>query len=124
MKNKLIILSKIALLFLFVSICVTSCEYETFEPEEYQLSNISFATDIQPIFTTKCAGCHPSSAGLDLSVGNAYSDINNATYINTITPDQSLIYTKVKLGASHSANYTTEEGAKVLKWIEEGAKDN
>ena len=86
---------------------------------------ISFAGDIQVIFTAKCILCHSGgtpSAGLDLSEGNAYTSINNPTYINLGTPDQSLIYTKPL--SSHFGTYSTTEAAIVLKWIEEGAIDN
>jgi hypothetical protein len=45
-------------------------------------SSVSFATDVQTIFTANCAsaGCHKGMApqeGLDLSVGNAYADLVN-----------------------------------------------
>jgi len=43
---------------------------------------VSFAADVQPIFTTNCVTCHTTgfaSAGLDLSVGNAYANTVNVT---------------------------------------------
>ena len=94
-------------------------------PDE-NVGPISFADNIQtPIFNVKCAGCHNSSSpagGLDLTEGNAYANINNATYINLGTPPQSLIYTKPL--TSHGATYSTSEADIVLAWIEEGAIDN
>ena len=98
-----------------------SIKFPTYPPTE-----ISFATNIQtPIFNVKCATCHDSSSpagGLDLTEGNAYTNINNATYINLVTPSQSLIYTKPL--TSHGATYSTGEADNVLKWIEQGAMDN
>ena len=41
---------------------------------------VSFAADVQPIFTANCVICHTSggaSAGLDLSAGNAYANTVN-----------------------------------------------
>lgn len=85
---------------------------------------MSFARDIQPIFTAKCITCHSGvspPAGLDLSEGNAYDHINNATYINLASPAQSLIYL---VPQAHFAKYTSGESDKVLKWIEQGALNN
>jgi hypothetical protein len=88
---------------------------------------VSFATEIQPIFTAKCIGCHSSgspAAGLDLTDGNAYASINVPKYISLGTPAESLIYTKPDPAGAHFAKYSTTEAAIVLKWIEEGAQDN
>ena len=85
---------------------------------------VSFAAEIQPIFTAKCIACHPPTRGLDLSEGNAYASINNATYINLGTPAESLIYTKPSPTGSHPGKYTTTEAALLLRWIEEGAQNN
>ena len=85
---------------------------------------VSFAAEIQPIFTAKCTTCHPPTKQLDLLEGNAYASINNTTYINSGTPAESLIYTKPAPTGSHSEKYTTTEAAIVLKWIEEGAQNN
>lgn len=85
---------------------------------------ISFETQIQPIFTAKCIACHPPTKGLDLTDGNAYASINNATYINSGTPAESLIYTKPAPTGSHSQKYSTTEAALLLRWIEEGAQNN
>ena len=85
---------------------------------------VSFAAEIQPVFTAKCTQCHPPTMGLDLSEGNAYNSINDPKYINLGTPAESLIYTKPDPAGSHPAKYSTTEAAIVLKWIKEGAKDN
>ncbi len=94
--------------------------------KDEQQGPISFAANIQtPIFNVKCAGCHNNSspaAGLDLTEGNAYGNINNAIYIDLATPSLSLIYTKPL--ASHGATYSTSEADIVLAWIAEGAMDN
>lgn len=98
---------------------------ETDFPDE-RVTPISFAVDIQSaIFNPKCAGCHDAfspAGGLDLSEGNAYDNINNATYINLTSPSSSLIYTK-PLGG-HGGGYSAGEADNVLTWIEQGAIDN
>ena len=98
---------------------------ETAFPGERQ-TPISFAVNIQTaIFNPKCAGCHNNTSpqgGLDLTEGNAYNNINNATYINLTMPSSSLIYTKPL--ASHGGTYSPGEADNVLKWIEQGAIDN
>ncbi|RLD66602.1 MAG: hypothetical protein DRI95_06395 [Bacteroidetes bacterium] len=116
---------------LFCALCFsvffTSCEWVTIEPITPELPppdvEISFSTDIQPIFTDKCVACHPSTAGLDLSEGNSWTSIQNGR-INSTTPAESLIYTKPDPSGSHPVKYSTTEAALVLRWIEEGAKNN
>jgi len=85
---------------------------------------ISFDTQIQPIFTAKCIACHPPTRSLDLTEGKAYASINNATYIDLGTPAESLIYTKPSPTGSHPGQYNTTEAALLLRWIEEGAQNN
>ena len=116
---------------LFCAICFsvffTSCEWVTIEPITPELPppdvEISFSTDIQPILTSKCVACHPNAAGLDLVEGNSWASIQNGR-INATTPSESLIYTKPDPSGSHSEKYSTTESALVLRWIEEGAKNN
>jgi len=107
----------------------TGCYYDQVyvapePPPDLGPDPVSFAAEIQPIFTDKCVSCHPPTRSLDLTVGNAYASINNTTYINLGTPAESLIYTKPHPDGSHSQKYSTTEAAIILKWIEEGAQDN
>jgi hypothetical protein len=85
---------------------------------------VSFAAEIQPVFTAKCIACHPPTMNLDLLEGNAYASISVAKYISLGTPAESLIYTKPAPAGAHFAKYSTTEAAIVLKWIEEGAPNN
>lgn len=55
--------------------------------------DVSFAADIQPIFTTNCAlsGCHTGSqpqAGQNLSAGQAYNNIVNVASTTLPTMDR------------------------------------
>ena len=125
-KNR--ILKLVLFCVLCFSVFFTSCEWVTIEPIVPELpppdEEISFSVDIQPIFTSKCVECHPAIKGLDLSEGNAYNSINNATFINSTSPAESLIYTKADPSGSHSAKYSITESALLLRWIEEGAQNN
>lgn len=119
------ILKRVLFCALFFSVFFTSCEWDTIEPLEVEIPDVvSFSSDIQPIFTNKCTGCHPPVMSLlDLTDGNAYNSINNGR-INSTTPSESLIYTKPDPSGTHSAKYSATESALVLSWIEDGAQNN
>ena len=125
-------ITKILGVLVIAAASMTSCTFEQVEPERAEPIDpdipTSFANDIQPIFTAKCKGCHPPVKGLDLTQGNAYNSINNATYIDLANPSQSRIYTfPTSAGheiSSNGRNYSSKEAALVLKWIEEGAQNN
>ena len=106
------------------TVFLSSCEYETIEPLDSNVpAVVSFSTHIQPIFTNKCTGCHPTLANLDLSDGNSYNSISNGR-INLTTPAESEIYSKPAPAGNHPAKYSTNEADIVLKWIENGATNN
>lgn len=98
------------------------------DPTDPDAPQISFITDIEPIFNdgNKCTACHkPGGQAPDLSTGNAYASINNAKYINTGTPEESKIYTVPHpVTGDHPKEYTANEAASVLGWIIQGAKNN
>ena len=107
-----------------------SCTFDQVEPSPADFvppdEPISFSTQIQPIFTSKCISCHPPTANLDLSEGTAYGQITQTKYMDLANPDQSLIYTYPNPNSStHSyRKYTEEEAFLLLTWIEEGAENN
>ena len=106
----------------------TGCYYDKVLPGGPDPSEeISFATDIQPIFTSKCIACHaPNGVAsfLDLTEGNAYDNINTTKYIDKADPSASLIYTKPAPNGGHSAEYSLSQSATVLQWIEQDAQNN
>lgn len=116
----LIFVSFFALAFL------SGCEYDFVEPENTPIPDeISFATDIMPIFNASCnmSGCHAAGAfAPDLSAGNAFSALNNG-FIDATTPENSLIYTAMATGSMKSFT-TVSEANLVLAWIKKGALNN
>ncbi len=103
-----------------------SCSYEPLvnAPVETPTGPISFASDIEPIFADQnCTSCHPSTAQLDLTAGNAYASIM-AGRVDIENPESSEIYAKASPDGSHPAKYTNQQALYVLTWINEGALDN
>jgi mono/diheme cytochrome c family protein len=108
-------------------------------PLEPPPATVSFAADIQPIFTTHCVGCHGDggNAGLDLRAGVSHGNLvevaatQSALFrVQPEQPDQSWLY--LKLSGQQTVGTEMPPGAPldsatlglVQTWIEEGALDN
>jgi len=132
MKNILFILAiTVALSAVFMA-----CEKKTINPGSYDTpydpnalaDSVRFSTNIIPIFESRCLGCH--DAGLsqpNLASGVAYANLTNTPgqYINIPAPASSLLYTTIINTASpHGNGPYPDEGAQVLIWIQQGAKNN
>jgi len=123
---------KLQFLFLFsllsFSIILFSCEYNYIEPViPIPEDTISFSGDIIPLFNNSCnmSGCHGvGDAPPDLSPANAYNDLFAENMIDTINPEQSILYIEMATGGSMEIYSTTFETATILTWIERGAKNN
>ena len=101
-----------------------SCEKYTFDPPKVDPNvPLSFQTDIAPIFTAKCAGCHGGGLNPDLRAANAYNSLNNGNYFNRAETDKSIIYTKL-YESSHNPKASEGEKQKILVWIIQGAENN
>lgn len=116
----------ILLILTVFSLMLWGCRYDFIVPEVVpdidQDEPVSFSTQIAPIFTTqKCNDCHNTQAP-KLTADVAYSQIVPA-FVNTGTPASSKIYTIPNSGA-HYAKITATQGALILAWIKEGAKNN
>jgi hypothetical protein len=106
-----------ALLFLF-----GSCQWMTSEFEVPELPDeVSFATDIQPFLTSKCAGCHNGNITLDLTAGASYNELISGGYVNTSDPASSEIVVQTNTG--HGALNVSQK-ALLLEWITQGALNN
>lgn len=118
---------------LFLALGYTSCKYdfivpeEVIDPEDPNAEEVSFSEDIIPIFTgSNCTSCHDTGGQMpDLTPENAYSAINTTRYINTSTPEESVIYTRPHPDGSGShPKYTEAQAALILTWIKQGAANN
>lgn len=94
--------------------------------------DVSFATDIIPIFNQTCtiSGCHNTGGHIpDLTASKAYIALVNGGYLNLADPKSSKLYMRLtgKLtpamplsGTSNPSNIN----ALVLTWITQNAKNN
>ncbi len=107
------------------SLLIGGCKYDFILPEVVPpMANISFATQITPIFTDECTECHKTGGTApNLTAASAYNQIM-AGYVNLTSPEQSKILT-FPGSSSHSwKKFTATESATILQWISEGAKNN
>ena len=126
------------ILLILITLLFQSCYNDVgpIEPE-IQVTEVSFADDIQLIFTQNCTSCHPNSGNLDLTQENAYSQIVNKTTagysgIRVVPnePENSILYKKIDHSNSFGANMplggtlTANEINLIKKWILEGALNN
>lgn len=131
----------IALLSLFVTVLIVSttfnsCTRDSAPPKlDCPLPDtVSFSQDIQALFDANCStsGCHTGinpAGGLDLSVGQSYSQLTatGSGYIDTLNPKLSLLYSQMTSQSSPMPPTGKLDGCKialVLKWIEQKAKNN
>ena len=85
-------------------------------------TDVSFSTDIQPIFDSKCLACHAGGQSPDLSPGWSYDELIEGDYVNTDDPLASPLYQV--FSGTHDGRATLEETLAMLGWIIEGADDN
>lgn len=86
---------------------------------------ISFANDIQPIFTSNCIGCHNGNTSPDLRAGNSYNSLSNG-YVVAGDADGSKLYEKLP-GRGHfdvGFGLSVDDIALIKAWINQGAKEN
>jgi len=134
MKKILKLLSKAAVITLLLSL--SSCYYDEIveveavpPPEIPEEQVVSYKDDIQPIFTAKCASCHPTIAPPDLTLGKSYNSIITGNYVIPNDIDASILYQT--LITTNSGELMPPAGALppseislVKTWIERGALDN
>lgn len=99
-------------------------KYEIPKPEcpEDLPTNVSFSSDIQPIFDQNCVSCHSGAQSPDLSPGWSYDELIDGGYVDTDFPCSSLLY-ETLLG-SHDGRTSEDETLTILGWMDEGAEDN
>lgn len=118
---------------MFLMLFLMSCSYDIVVPEIIIGEIYSFSTDIIPIFNESCniAGCHSTgSTAPDLTPDNAYDQLFSGSYIDTLSPENSELYLWV-IGMKNTPMPPEIFGgsdpiinAKILAWIDQGAKNN
>ena len=118
---------KTLLFFALAGFILCSCEYEWIQPEKKLVpENVSFSADIIPIFDKGCniGVCHGAGATPpDLTPENAYNSLIDGAYVDTETPEASILYNTMKSGSMRTYTDPGDEEI-VLAWIEQGAKNN
>lgn len=101
-----------------------------FDTGEEITRQVSFTSDIIPIFNSSCniSGCHSAgSKAPDLTVANAYNSLTNGGYINTGDPQVSELYLWMtgKKGTTMPVGGINKDfNALVIAWIKQGAQNN
>ena len=118
------------LLIVCVGLAMNSCYYDELQertipelpvdPDDPDYVEIKFGTEIQPIFTSSCVGCHNASRSPDLRAGFAYSALV-PQYVIASNADGSPFYVKLKGGHQ---NVSAPNLTLIKTWINQGAKNN
>lgn len=122
-------LNRFAILML-LTVIFSSCKYEQIELSGELPQNVSFQTELIPIFNQSCntIGCHNAN-GIwpDLSEGNAFEAITTSGQLDLDTPENSKLYMRMidmQSPMPLSGILSKTQTDKVLVWIREGANNN
>jgi hypothetical protein len=91
---------------------------------------ISFSNDLVPIFNKSCnlSGCHSSGGKApNLTSANAFGGLQIGNYINTTSPETSVIYQWMsgkKSTPMPVSGINKDYNAIRIAWIKQGAKNN
>ncbi len=120
----------LTLMFCFFAFFV-GCEYDAILPPPVP-DDVRFQDHIIPIFEEGCnsSGCHsgPEDFEPDLSPERAYNALWAGNYIDTMIPENSVLYRSM-IGDGITpmpppSGASTSDSETILKWIELGAKNN
>lgn len=90
------------------------------DPEDPDFVAITLSTDIQPIFTANCIGCHNANRDPDLREGNSYNALLSG-YVTANNASGSTLYSTVSSG---HGGLSAQEIELIKAWINQGALDN
>jgi mono/diheme cytochrome c family protein len=124
-------MKKIFTLLIIISVSSTlgSCYYDKFQPiiDDPTAEDVSFATDIQPLFDANCIACHAGSLNPDLREGNSYTAITGTGMVVANDLTNSELYQRL-LGNGNimppSGALSATKTNLVKNWILQGAKNN
>lgn len=129
------ILFIIALLLALIGILMYSCrkdEGPIVIPPAVTIP-VSFRNDVQPIFNSSCISCHNATHQyLQLDSCCSYYELfytgTNASYIDTLNPSNSILIKRMtgEIGPTMplTGQLPQDQIDLVLRWIEEGARNN
>jgi len=126
---KWLLLSLNLIFALVVLMSVNGCTFDKKEvPEPPLPDTVFYSLYIQPMFNSTCAitGCHGNSSptsGLNLSDSVSYNNLFIKHEINTLAPTSSNLYLFMNSNMPPSGRIPYDVSL-VLKWIDEGAKNN
>ncbi|MBT8259518.1 MAG: hypothetical protein KJO49_13650 [Bacteroidia bacterium] len=140
MKNNLYKLIMLLTLGGLMLSCVAEEGPILIELEEEEPISISFASDIQPIFSNNCVQCHDEThpTGLNLQEGFSYDllvNVSSNNYspnlrIEPFSPENSVLWHKINDdgvfggGMPPNGSLSNFEKQKIEEWILQGAQDN
>ena len=115
--------------FLMSALLLASCEQYTFDPPTIDPGvQISFQSEIQPLFTSKCIGCHSSGNRQPyLDAANSYTSLTTGGYISDDpenSPETSILYQQITTGSGHVSILNDLQKLTILEWIRQGANNN
>jgi hypothetical protein len=88
--------------------------------------SVSFNLQIKPILASSCAktGCHVQGSQVPyMDSLEAFKNLTNGGYINTIVPNQSVLIQELN-GPMQANIPTAADITLILDWIENGAPNN
>lgn len=118
-KNRIgLLVSLILITYLSV---LTACKNENEEPIPEE--QISYTSDVQLIWDTKgCMNCHNTGGTSPVLTSDVSYNNLVPSKVDLANPEQSIVYTV--LDGWMAGTVTEDDKEVVLKWIEQGAKDN
>ena len=125
--KKLIISSGIVLIAI-ACFTITGCYRDVIVPPlpSSAPKNVSFNKQIKPILSANCAksGCHvPGSQKPYMDSTEAYTNLINGGFVNTIVPNQSVIYQMLN-GQMQQYIPSNADIQLIYDWIRNGASNN
>lgn len=115
--------SLMAIIFSGGIILFSSCEKYVYQVEIVNpVDTVHFQTQIQPIFTSNCIGCHGATRDPDLRAGNSYEALTVGGYVNP--PAETSVIVQQLSSGSHSSYLIDAEKQLILIWIQQGANNN
>lgn len=116
---------------LSLAIIMSSCQYDEIVPVAPDLGEdeVLFSQDIVPIFESSCnrSSCHGERVPPILVPDEAYSNLINENFINRQAPENSELYQWMignRARPMPLSGPNAEYNAKILTWIQQGAKNN